>query len=40
MDILTISILLAAIAVYEELLNGKYKLSAKLLDWLEKKVLK
>ena len=37
MDILSLSILLAAIALYEALLNGKYKLSVKLFNWLEKK---
>ncbi|MGF1490284.1 MAG: hypothetical protein ACFBSE_24600 [Prochloraceae cyanobacterium] len=40
MDILTLSLLLVAIGLYEQLLNGKYKISARLLDWLEKKVKK
>lgn len=36
MDILSLSFLLIALTVYDEIFNGHLKLSQKLLDWLDK----
>lgn len=37
MDILSLSFLLIALTVYDEIFNGHLKLSQKLLNWLEKR---
>lgn len=37
MDILSLSLLLIALAIYDEIINGQMKASQKLLDWLDRK---
>jgi hypothetical protein len=37
MDILSLSLLLIALAVFDEVLNGQLKVSRRLLNWFDKK---
>jgi hypothetical protein len=37
MDILSLSFLLLALVVYDEIFNGQLKISQKLLQWFEQK---
>ena len=37
MDILSLSVLLGLIVVSDQILNGQYKFSRRLLDWIDRR---
>ncbi len=36
MDILSLSLLIVAITIYDEVVNGQINLASKLMEWFEK----